>query len=88
MTGNFFSPGKLLLTSEYVVLDGALALALPTKLGQDFFSEEINEKDFTIIGTECFSGKLKLGHQDAVRALNTILINNENYSKKYENNKH
>ena len=42
---------------------------------------EVNysEKDFTIIGTECFSGKLKLGHQDAVRALNTILINNENY---------
>lgn len=32
---NFFSPGKLLLTSEYVVLDGALALAVPTKLGQE-----------------------------------------------------
>lgn len=30
-----FSPGKLLITSEYVVLDGALALAVPTKLGQE-----------------------------------------------------
>ncbi len=30
-----FSSGKLLLTSEYMVLDGALALAIPTKLGQD-----------------------------------------------------
>lgn len=30
----FFSKGKLLLTGEYVVLDGALSLALPTKLGQ------------------------------------------------------
>ena len=30
----FRSHGKLLLTSEYVVLDGAKALALPTKFGQ------------------------------------------------------
>lgn len=35
-----FSHGKLLLTSEYVVLDGALALAVPTKWGQEFFVEE------------------------------------------------
>ena len=31
---SFFSAGKLLITSEYGVIDGALALALPTKLGQ------------------------------------------------------
>ena len=30
----FKSNGKLLLTGEYVVLDGALALAIPTKYGQ------------------------------------------------------
>ena len=30
----FYSHGKLLLTSEYAVLDGALALAIPTKHGQ------------------------------------------------------
>jgi mevalonate kinase len=30
----FYSNGKLLITSEYVVLDGAIALALPTKFGQ------------------------------------------------------
>ena len=41
--GKIFSPGKLLLTSEYAVLDGALALALPTKLGQEFFFEEIED---------------------------------------------
>lgn len=35
--GRIFSPGKLLLTSEYVVLGGALALAVPTKWGQEFF---------------------------------------------------
>ncbi len=31
---NFRSNGKLLLTGEYLVLDGALALALPTRFGQ------------------------------------------------------
>lgn len=30
----FYSNGKLLLTGEYVVLDGAKALAVPTKFGQ------------------------------------------------------
>jgi mevalonate kinase len=30
----FFSRGKLLLTGEYAVLDGASALALPTRMGQ------------------------------------------------------
>ena len=36
----FFSKGKLLLTSEYFVLDGALSLAIPTKLGQDLLVEK------------------------------------------------
>jgi mevalonate kinase len=31
---HYYAHGKLLLTGEYVVLDGAKALALPTKLGQ------------------------------------------------------
>lgn len=34
MTGSFHSHGKLLLTGEYAVLDGALALAMPTRYGQ------------------------------------------------------
>ena len=34
MQKSFYSNGKLLLTAEYAVLDGALALALPTKHGQ------------------------------------------------------
>ncbi|WP_426431395.1 GYDIA family GHMP kinase [Winogradskyella sp. HB-48] len=36
------SNGKLLLTGEYVVLDGAKALALPTKFGQSLKVEENN----------------------------------------------
>ncbi|MNK10994.1 hypothetical protein D3C87_290280 [compost metagenome] len=34
MKKTFFSNGKLLLTGEYLVLDGATALALPTRYGQ------------------------------------------------------
>lgn len=41
--GQLFSPGKLLLTSEYTVLDGALALAVPTKWGQEFFFESSDD---------------------------------------------
>jgi mevalonate kinase len=40
---SFFSRGKLLLTGEYAVLDGANALALPTKFGQSLhFSPTID----------------------------------------------
>ena len=35
----FYSNGKLLITAEYAVLDGAIALALPTKLGQNLIVE-------------------------------------------------
>ncbi len=35
MEQRFYSNGKLLITGEYAVLDGALAWALPTKFGQD-----------------------------------------------------
>ena len=38
----FYSNGKLLLTGEYVVLDGALSLALPTKYGQSLIVETID----------------------------------------------
>ncbi|WP_419212701.1 GYDIA family GHMP kinase [Maribacter sp. X9] len=34
MKNEFYSNGKLLLTGEYAILDGAKALALPTKFGQ------------------------------------------------------
>jgi len=40
---NFYSNGKLLLTGEYLVLDGAKAFAIPTKFGQDLAVEKIEE---------------------------------------------
>lgn len=36
----FYSPGKLLISGEYVVLDGALAFALPTSFGQTLYVED------------------------------------------------
>ena len=37
----FYSNGKLLLTAEYLILDGAKGLALPVKYGQDLTIEKI-----------------------------------------------
>ena len=53
-----YSNGKLLLTGEYFVLDGAKSLAVPTTCGQDLVIEPINEpqliwKSFTNKG-ECW----------------------------------
>ena len=44
MMKSYYSNGKLLLTGEYVVLDGALALAIPTKFGQSLSVEPIVER--------------------------------------------
>ncbi len=43
MIGKFYSHGKLLITGEYVVLDGALALAVPTRFGQSLEIEPHHE---------------------------------------------
>ena len=39
----YYSNGKLLITGEYVVLDGALSLAVPTKFGQSLSIEAVDE---------------------------------------------
>ena len=41
----FYGHGKLLITGEYFVLDGALALAVPTKFGQSLRVKELNSSD-------------------------------------------
>ena len=40
MKKEFYSNGKLLITGEYLVLDGAKALAVPTKFGQNLIVKE------------------------------------------------
>lgn len=59
MKHTFYSNGKLLITGEYLVLDGALAFALPTKFGQNLIVEKTNNchihwKSFDADGTIWF----------------------------------
>ena len=59
MKETFYSNGKLLITGEYVVLDGAKAFALPTKFGQNLTVEngknkQISWKSFDSDGTIWF----------------------------------
>lgn len=42
---HYYSNGKLLITGEYTVLDGALALAVPTKYGQSLTVTQIPENN-------------------------------------------
>ena len=48
----FYSNGKLLITGEYFVLNGALSLALPTVYGQYL---EINDNDSNIINWKSYN---------------------------------
>ena len=57
MKNHIFSPGKLLIASEYFVLDGALALAVPTKLGQDFYWQEIEDGKSLVYWEALHDGK-------------------------------
>lgn len=45
MKKEFYSNGKLLITGEYLVLDGANAFALPTKFGQNLIIEKGNPEE-------------------------------------------
>ena len=58
--GEIFSPGKLMLTSEYFAIDGALVLAVPTKLGQEFSFEEKNDEKSLIYWEAYHQNKLWL----------------------------
>ncbi|MCG9794115.1 GYDIA family GHMP kinase [Flavobacterium algicola] len=58
-TKTFYSNGKLLITGEYLVLDGTNALALPTRLGQSLIidqglNQEINWTSYDSDGTIWF----------------------------------
>lgn len=49
-----------MLTSEYVALDGALVLSVPTRFGQDFFYEEYDDSKAEVIWEAFHQGKLWL----------------------------
>lgn len=62
---SFYSHGKLLLSAEYLVLKGAMALALPTKLGQYLSfkkkpSNYLRWKSFDENGLKWFDAKFSI----------------------------
>jgi len=58
--GEIYSPGKLMLTSEYFAVDGALVLAVPTRLGQEFFFDEKEDAKSLIFWEAYHQNKLWL----------------------------
>ena len=76
MIRQFYSHGKLLITGEYVVLDGALALAVPTKFGQSLEIETTDgdEIQWTALdheGKEWFKTSLRFDGKDFELATKT-----------------
>lgn len=61
MKQKFHSNGKLLLTGEYIVLEGATALALPSNFGQ---SLDVETNDEPIIDWICYDNRGKLWFQE------------------------
>ena len=76
-TETFYSNGKLLITGEYVVLDGALSLAVPTQRGQSLTVQKISEKK---IIWESYNDKEAIWFEDA------FVLNNTSTEKKYGQN--
>jgi mevalonate kinase len=78
----FRSNGKLLITSEYLVLDGAEALALPTKKGQALSVETVGGnnliwKSYTVNGNiwfECeLNNSLEIIYSNNVKIAETLV---------------
>ena len=76
---SFYSHGKLLISAEYAVLDGALALALPTKFGQ-FLSVESTTKNTLLwksisnVGTVWFEAEFMIDASLKIFTPNTSAI--------------
>lgn len=73
MKKTFYSNGKLLLTGEYAVLDGALSLAVPTRYGQslEVVSTAAREIEWTSLDHEnsiWFEGVFNLDHLTTSRS--------------------
>ena len=87
MTKEFYSNGKLLLTGEYAILDGAKGLALPTKFGQsltllgsdseNFVWNSLDESDNIWFSSEFSKNDLKTIHtsdREVAYRLSQILL--------------
>lgn len=73
----FYGHGKLLLSGEYFVIDGAEALALPTTVGQSMkvsykqsYQPTLNWKSFDHAGNVWFEANYEFWHFKPIRAQN------------------
>ena len=87
MPTSFYSNGKLLLTGEYAILDGATGLALPTKFGQylslshseseNFIWNSLDENDAIWFSSEFSKNRLETIHTsdpEVAHRLSQILV--------------
>jgi mevalonate kinase len=77
MKNTFYSNGKLLITGEYLVLDGAKALALPTKFGQDLLIENGSNKGISWKSYDHDGGLWFESNIDFVSIINKERFNDE-----------
>lgn len=70
----FYSNGKLLITGEYLVLDGALALAIPTKYGQSLTVEPFTDNQ---LKWESYDSKGGLWFETNLLLKNGSIVSNE-----------
>lgn len=73
MAKRFYSNGKLLITGEYLVLDGAKALAIPTKMGQDLTITENSQTD--VINWQSFDADQSVWFEDKLYVEDIISSN-------------
>lgn len=75
----FYGHGKLLITGEYFVLDGAEALALPTTVGQSMkvkyrhsYQPTLNWKSFDHAGNLWFESDFEFWHFNPIKKQNNV----------------
>ncbi|WP_026725297.1 GYDIA family GHMP kinase [Flavobacterium sasangense] len=80
-TQTFYSNGKLLITGEYVVLDGAKALALPTKFGQSLIVKSGNNNQ---IKWTSFDSDKSIWFEDVIlfKEIEQKIITDKNFTVK------
>jgi len=73
MKKEFYSNGKLLITGEYLVLDGAKAFSLPTKFGQNLIVEEKSKPE---IDWKSYDADGSIWYQDTFTFEEIIILDN------------
>lgn len=80
MIKEYYSNGKLILSGEYVVLEGALAFALPAKYGQ---SMTVRERDDTVISWTSYDVDGEIWMQEEVAVVDIINESNALVGSEY-----